>query len=89
VVAYKENSVMSCVFMHAFWNVIAESNILRVIVSANQYDPNAIFTYRLEPASTLLSGGFFGISASIFAVVAFLSPLCLLFLRRRNSVRAS
>lgn len=78
IITYKEDSVSNCVFMHAFWNIIAESNLFRIIVSPIQYDPSAIVNYRLDSVNTVLGGGFFGISASVFGAIAFLLPLCLL-----------
>lgn len=86
IIAFQENSIANGVFMHAFWNIIAESNLLRILVSQGQYDPNSIVNYQLESTNVLLNGGFFGISASIFGVIAFLLPLCLL-LNKRYSLK--
>lgn len=82
IITYRENSAANTVFMHALWNIIAESNILRILAAIDQYDPNAIVNYRLESANVLLNGGFFGISASVLGGIAFLLPLGLLFYRR-------
>lgn len=62
-------SVWNSAIMHAIWNIIIVGGILHIGSAA---DKISIYNYVLKTDSLLITGGDFGIEASVVAVAAYL-----------------
>ena len=69
MIAYFSGSVWNSAVVHGCWNAIIGLGIIHVGVSA---DKGAIFNFVIDRKSFLLSGGDFGIEASVVSVAVYL-----------------
>lgn len=88
LITYQSGSVWNAALVHAVWNCVMIGGILHI---GQAHSPSAIFSYALGTRSLLLTGGDFGVEASIIAIAGYLlfSALALYFMRRgKNTPRA-
>lgn len=69
LVTYESGSIWSAAFMHSIWNMCMASGILNIYTEPVD---NCIFNYVLESKSVLVTGGEFGVEASVISVGAYL-----------------
>lgn len=69
LITYESGSIWCSAFVHCIWNVVIGSNILSIGVTSNK---TAIFHYILDTKLFLLSGGDFGVEASIVSICVYL-----------------
>lgn len=69
LIAYESNSVWNNAIVHGFWNMAIIGGILYI---GNSPSEDSIFNFVLENKSFLLSGGDFGIEASVIAILVYL-----------------
>lgn len=69
VITYKTGSVWNSACVHGVWNAVVIGGILSIGPSP---DDNAIFHWVLNSDHILLTGGTFGIEASILAIIVYL-----------------
>lgn len=69
LVAYESGNIWNGALIHAIWNIIMIGRILHIGDTA---DKGAIYNYVLDTDSFLLTGGDFGIEASVISVGAYL-----------------
>lgn len=81
LVAYESGSIWSGALIHAVWNIAVLGGLLHIGVQA---DPASLFSYVQDTDSFLLTGGDFGIEASIVSVVVY-AAFALLAWRLVNS----
>ena len=67
VIAYQSNSIWPSAIVHGIWNLIIIGGILNISNEPSE----SIFTYTLHSDSVLLTGGAYGIEASIPAVIGY------------------
>lgn len=84
LVAYESRSIWSDALMHSIWNIIAGGLILNIGAEVNENTP---FTYVLDNNSFLITGGDFGIEASVIALIAYLifAVLAIIMIRKKNA----
>ena len=68
--AYKGNSIANSAIIHAVWNLVMVTDILH-ITTAQGYYGNPIFSIIIPSDQLLLTGGGFGVEASIIAIVGY------------------
>lgn len=69
LVAYKDGSIANSALVHGLWNFFIITGIFRFVT---QPEPgSAIFTVTIPGDSLLLSGGEFGVEASLVAILAY------------------
>ena len=68
LIAYESGSIWSGALVHGIWNLFMVSQILSIGPEA---DASSIFSYVLEVKNPLLTGGDFGIEASVIAMMAY------------------
>ena len=69
LIASSTKSVWNSAIVHAIWNIVIIGGILWI---GTEFDEYSLFSYVLESKSFLLTGGGFGIEASIVAVVGYI-----------------
>lgn len=69
LIAYESNSIWNNALVHAVWNMVIIGGIIYI---GNSSDSRSIFNFVLEKKSFLLSGGDFGIEASILSIAVYL-----------------
>lgn len=69
LVTYESGNVWNSAAMHAVWNIIMIGGIVQISESA---DESAIYNYIPDSNSFLITGGDFGVEASIVSVLAYL-----------------
>ena len=69
LVTYESGSIWSAAFMHSIWNMCMASGILNIYTEPVD---TCIFNYVLESKSALVTGGEFGVEASVISVGAYL-----------------
>lgn len=74
MIVYKSGSVWCSALVHGIWNVIMIGEILHI---GSTYVENAIFSYDLATESVLLTGGEFGVEASVVAIVGYIAVIVL------------
>jgi len=75
VVALKSGSVWNSGIVHAIWNLIMVGGGLSIAPAVNEM---SLVTYVTKNTSTLLTGGAFGVEASIIAIAGYLAVILLL-----------
>jgi membrane protease YdiL (CAAX protease family) len=75
LIAVQGGSIWASAIVHGIWNLIIIGGILQISA-----DPlPAIFTYQLTPVSVFLTGGAFGIEASLPAITSYGLVICLAY----------
>ncbi|SFR61906.1 CPBP family intramembrane glutamic endopeptidase [Anaeromicropila populeti] len=69
LVTYESKSIWSSAFIHGIWNTVMIGGILNIGTKANEM---SIFNYVLSTKSFLITGGDFGVEASVAAIAAYL-----------------
>lgn len=80
LIAIQSGSILASATVHGIWNLVIIGRILEI--SAEPFP--AIFTYKLRSTSTLLTGGAFGIEASLPAIVGYCIIILVSILLLRN-----
>lgn len=88
LVTYESGSIWCSSFMHGIWNIFMCTGTLNI---GTEYAPDSIFNYVLDTKSFLITGGDFGIEASVISVLVYIlfSVLALILIKRnrnRNTV---
>ena len=68
LVTYETGNIWNNALIHAVWNMIIIGGILNIGDTSSEY---AIYNYVLDSESFLITGGDFGIEASIVAILAY------------------
>ena len=68
-IAYESNSIWNNALVHGIWNIFMGTGILHI---GNYADSESIFSFVLKNDSFLISGGDFGIEASVISIFAYL-----------------
>ena len=69
LVTYASGNVWNSAVMHAIWNIVMIGGILQISESAEEF---TIYNYVLDTDSFLITGGDFGVEASVVAILAYL-----------------
>lgn len=69
LIAYESNSFWNNAIVHGIWNMTIIGGILYI---GNEADSSSIFNFILDNKSFLISGGDFGIEASVISIFAYL-----------------
>ena len=84
LIAYESNSVWNNALVHGIWNMALIGGILYI---GNKADNSSIFNFILDNKSFLISGGDFGIEASVISILAYLLFIALAAVQiRRKSI---
>ena len=83
LIAYESHSIWNSAIVHGVWNMAMIGGILHI---GSQADSTSLFNFVLDPASFLISGGDFGIEASVFSIFAYhvFNALALVFIRKNE-----
>ena len=83
LVTYESGNVWNSAVMHAIWNIVMIGRILQISESAEEL---TIYNYVLDTDSFLITGGDFGVEASVVAILAYLvfAALALYLMRKRG-----
>ena len=85
LVTYASGNVWNSAIIHGVWNTIMIGGILQIGESAEEY---SIYNYVLDTDSFLITGGDFGVEASVVAILAYLVFTALaLYLLKDDSAR--
>jgi membrane protease YdiL (CAAX protease family) len=78
------DSVFPAVIIHAFWNIIMQSDLIYVTSNPTRH---SIYTYQIAGQPEWLSGGYFGASVSLPAIIILVavSAVCLLILKNKQT----
>ncbi|MGM9927226.1 MAG: lysostaphin resistance A-like protein [Bacillus sp. (in: firmicutes)] len=83
LIVYESGSIWCSALVHGIWNMIMIGGILNIGMSHNE---NAIYSYDLFSESILLTGGEFGVEASIVAIIGYAMVIILaLYVMKRKS----
>lgn len=84
LVTYESGTVWNSAVMHGIWNMVIIGNILHIGTEADEF---SIYNYVLDTDSFFISGGDFGIEASIVSIIAYLIfiGLAIILLKKRKS----
>jgi len=72
LIAIKTGSVWNSMIVHSIWNLVIAGNILSIGAEPSE---SALVTYVLDSKSYAVTGGAFGIEASVIAVIAYVLAL--------------
>lgn len=81
LVTLETGSIWCSALMHAVWNIVMIGGLIAIGTEAA---PRAFVSYVLDTGSFLLTGGEFGIEASLAAIAAYTLFLALALLRRKT-----
>lgn len=76
IICYKSDSVVSSTLVHGIWNLIMVGGIINI----GEPNSSAILNYSLNTSSRLLTGGAFGIEASLPAIAGYWCVIIILLL---------
>lgn len=77
IICYKSDSIVSSTLVHGIWNLIMVGGIINIGIEPNS---SAILNYSLNTSSRLLTGGSFGIEASLPAIIGYWCVIIILLL---------
>lgn len=69
LVTYESGSIFSSALMHGVWNMVMVGGILNI---GREADKASVFNYVLDSNSFLITGGDFGVEASVVSVMVYL-----------------
>ena len=81
LIALESGSVWNSALVHGVWNLTVVGGIWQIGTAA---DPETIFSFVLDKASFWISGGEFGIEASVLSVGIYLAFSVLAVLRMKK-----
>ena len=83
LIAYESHSIWNSAIVHGVWNMAMIGGILHI---GSQADSTSLFNFVLDPTSFLISGGDFGIEASVFSIFAYLvfTALAVVLIRKKE-----
>lgn len=81
LVTYESGNIWNSALIHGVWNVVMVGGIIHIGDAASE---NAIYNYVLETKSFLLTGGDFGVEASVAAVAVYLAAAIIAGFRIRK-----
>lgn len=83
LITYESGKVWNGVIVHILWNIIIVGGIMHIGVKPNEY---FLFNYVLDNQSFLITGGDFGIEASIISIAGYgiVSALAIFLMKRRR-----
>lgn len=83
LIVYKSGSIWCSALVHGIWNMLIIGGILHI---GSTHSDEAIFSYDLASESVFLTGGEFGVEASVLAIAAYLAVIVwvLLSLKREG-----
>jgi len=84
LITLQTGSIWNSAFMHGVWNAIMIGNVLQIGTKSSE---TAMFSYVLDSKSFFITGGRFGVEASVIAVTGYLifSLLAFVLLRRKKA----
>ena len=85
LVTYESGNVWNSAIIHGVWNIVMIGGILQISESAEKYP---IYNYVLDTDSFLITGGDFGVEASVVAILAYLvfSVLAVWLMKKSKTV---
>lgn len=83
IICYKSNSIVSSALVHGIWNLIMIGGIINIGTEPNS---SAVLNYTLNTTSRLLTGGSFGIEASLPAVIGYWCVIIILLLTENKKL---
>lgn len=83
LVAYRGESVSNNILIHSVWNFIMVTDILHITTEQDTYG-GSIFSI-IIPDQILLTGGEFGVEASIVAIIGYLFVCCAVVFLGKNT----
>ena len=86
LVTYESGNVWNSAIMHGIWNIIMIGGILQISADSEEL---SIYNYVLDTDSFLITGGDFGVEASIISILAYLGfiVLALMLMKRLSCQR--
>lgn len=83
LVTYESGSIWSAAFMHSIWNMCMASGILSIGTETSE---SCIFNYVLETKNALITGGEFGVEASVISIGAYLifTVIAVILLKKKS-----
>ena len=83
LVTYESGTVWNSAVMHGIWNTVMIGGILQISGSAEEF---SIYNYVLDTESFLITGGDFGVEASIISILAYAGfiGLALMLMKRKE-----
>lgn len=68
LIVYESGSIWASAVVHGLWNIIMIGPFLQI---GTDHTKDVLFSYKLATKSTLITGGAFGVEASIFAIIGY------------------
>lgn len=84
LVAYKGKSVSNSIVIHSVWNFVMVTDILNITTEHDAYG-GSIFSIIIPSDQILLTGGGFGVEASIVAIIGYLLVCCAVAFFEKNT----
>lgn len=82
LVTYKGESVSNGIVFHSVWNFVMVTDILHIAAEQGAYG-GSIFSITISSDNILLTGGGFGVEASIVAIIGYLFVCCIAIWRKK------
>ena len=76
-ITYESGNIWNSAIVHSLWNIIIVGGILHIGVEPNRY---SLFNYVLDSKSFFITGGEFGIEASVIAIIGYVVVSILAFI---------
>jgi len=83
LIAWDAGSIWPGIVVHTFWNMVIIGRIIGI--SGNGFQNQAIFRYRFNSNSILLTGGEFGIEAALPAIIIYILASIIIIWKKRKT----
>lgn len=81
LIALERHSVWNSAIVHVLWNIVILGGVLSIGKSLDEY---SVYTYILHTDSFAVTGGEFGIEASVIAIAGYLVVACIAYMGRKK-----
>ena len=81
MIAMESDSVWNSGIVHSIWNIIIIGGGLSISEKANEY---SVMTYVLDSKSFVITGGEFGIEASVIALIGYIVVTLIAFVMMKR-----
>lgn len=88
LVTYESGNIWNAALMHAVWNTIIGTGIIHI---GNTVNENALYNYIIDTKSFAITGGEFGIEASIISVIVYslFVTLAMVLINRKSETKTA
>lgn len=85
LITYKWNSISNSALLHTLWNFFIITDIAHITTAQNAYG-NPLLSVTIPSNNILLTGGGFGVEASLIAIIGYIITCIFIIISKKNNI---